>query len=82
MTQKVHEREPNTTRYHLSRSFGSDATPEFVMVETYKAQADFDAHLASPAFAELGKAFKDEGLLAKGLTVLKVKSVAGFEMRK
>ncbi|USP76877.1 antibiotic biosynthesis monooxygenase [Curvularia clavata] len=73
----VKETEPGTLRYHLQRETKGDQ-PRFIMLETYADQAALDAHVKSPTGQQLGKAFKEEDLVAEPMKILFTKSVAGY----
>ena len=44
----------------------------------YADQAALDAHVNSPFGQELGKAFKEEDLVAEPMKIIVTKSVAGY----
>ncbi|KAF1347917.1 hypothetical protein BDV97DRAFT_400113 [Delphinella strobiligena] len=81
MTQTVHAKEPNVLRYQLHRQTDAEGTPVFIMLETYKDSEALNGHLGSEAFQNLGQTFQKEGLVAKGLEIVKCEPVGGFASR-
>ncbi|OAK93532.1 ABM-domain-containing protein [Phaeosphaeriaceae sp. SRC1lsM3a] len=73
----VKANEPGTLRYHLQRETSGDA-PTFVMLETYKDKAAIAAHSKSDDFKKMGRAMKQEDLLAAPMKVLFTKEAGGF----
>jgi quinol monooxygenase YgiN len=49
--------------------------------QRYKDEATMEAHMATEAFGAAGKAFGEEGLVSKGLTIYKMEYLAGFDSR-
>ncbi|KAF2847577.1 antibiotic biosynthesis monooxygenase-like protein [Plenodomus tracheiphilus IPT5] len=76
----VKDHEPGTLRYHLQREVSGDA-PVFVMLETYADKAAIETHGKSETYKALGRALKEEDLLAEPLKVLFTKEVGGFASR-
>ncbi|KAF1937905.1 antibiotic biosynthesis monooxygenase-like protein [Clathrospora elynae] len=73
----VEAKEPGTLRYHLQRETKGDA-PTFVMLEKYANQAALETHGKSDHYKDLGRALKEEELLAEPLKVLFTKEAGGY----
>ena len=83
LNSKVFVNEPNTLRDLMFRqttvSSGSISNmTEFVMIESYKTQADLNAHFASADVRAAIKAFDDEQLLTGPIKIVNCNLVSGF----
>ena len=83
LNSKVFANEPNTLRDLVFKqttvSSGSRSnTTDFVMIESYKTQADLDTHFASADVRAAIKAFADEQLLTGPIKIVDCNFVSGF----
>ena len=62
----------------MLRTTSKDGVQQYVMIETYRTQADLDAHFASDDVATAIRAFQDEELLAGEIRIATCTDVAGF----
>jgi quinol monooxygenase YgiN len=62
----------------MLRTTSKDGVQQYVMIETYRTQADLDAHFTSDDVATVIRAFQDEELLAGEIRIANCTDVAGF----
>ncbi|KAF2010650.1 antibiotic biosynthesis monooxygenase-like protein [Aaosphaeria arxii CBS 175.79] len=76
----VKANEPGTLRYHVMKQtkVKPGQAPAFIMLETYKDEQSLGIHAASKDFKALGRAFKQEDLLAEPMKPYFTKEVGGF----
>ncbi|MCJ1476687.1 hypothetical protein MMC13_005355 [Lambiella insularis] len=76
-SKMVHEKEPETLRYHLHQEEGGD----FVLIERYLNQRAFENHMTSPDFQNLMKLGAEEQLLSKPPELKKLTPIGGYESK-
>jgi quinol monooxygenase YgiN len=85
LTSGVWKHKPDVERYLAYKVTGrqhTDGPAEFVVVERFKDEATFDAHIALDYFKDIGRRMAEQQLLAKPLNLMKVVSIGGFDSRE
>lgn len=81
LANNVKKNESDVSKYQLFEQINGEGTNVFVVEETYKDQATYDAHFKTDYFTALGATIQKENLLAAGLDIKTIKPIGGFGSR-
>lgn len=85
LTFGVERHEPDVQRYIAYKVMGRRANvggTRFVIIEKFKDEATFQAHIEFDYFKEIGRRMEEQRLLAKPIEGIQVMRVGGFDSRE
>jgi quinol monooxygenase YgiN len=85
LTVGVETHEPDVERYIAYKVMGrrnNAGGARFVIIERFKDEATFQAHIKFDYFKEIGKRMEEQKLLAKPIEGIQVVMVGGFDSRE
>jgi quinol monooxygenase YgiN len=85
LTVGVETHEPDVERYIAYKVMGrrnNAGGARFVIIERFKEEATFQAHIKFDYFKEIGNRMEEQKLLAKPIEGIQVVKVGGFDSRE
>jgi len=81
LAEKVHANEPDVLSYQVYEQVGKEGVNMFIVQETYKNQAAYEAHLKTEYFLKSGKIIAEENLMGAPPDIKTLKPFVGFTSR-